>query len=435
MRNLLLTAIVWCGVAAGAAEPGVVVTFSGDALLKGSGEAAGVAVAKVAPKVDLYIFPDLPATPKALWSSWGDGCVAADGKYYTSIGNHLDYDAGEGQARVYAYDPATKGVKLVVNVRDVVPDPRYAAGKIHGRIDQGRDGLLYFATYYGKTPEKGSEQTKASFIGSALLRYDPVSGKAEMLGAPVPKQGVPTSLTDAGRMILYGYAAYSDDFIVYDLAKRELKYRGGGDTQKTSRNLMLDRNGRVYYAQDDGGVMRYDPQTNRVTATKAKLPAGKKGGEGSAGGLRASTGAGADGVIYGATHGGALFAFDPEAETVKELGETWPGGQYTAVMERSGDGRFVYYAPGAHGSGARIGTPVVQWDVKAGTKKVLGYLNPAARERLNYNVGGTYNLKVSPDGSRLFVTFNGAMLDAPGKKEQTFGTPSVAVVEVPAAER
>src|SRR5687767_14115212 len=106
MRNLLLAAIVWCGVAAGAAEPGKFVTFTGDALLKGPGDVAGVTVAKAAPKVDLYLFPELPMAPKALWSSWGDGCVAADGKYYTSIGNHLDYDAGEGQARVYAYDPA-----------------------------------------------------------------------------------------------------------------------------------------------------------------------------------------------------------------------------------------------------------------------------------------------------------------------------------------
>jgi hypothetical protein len=130
-----------------------------------------------------------------------------------------------------------------------------------------------------------------------------------------------------------------------------------------------------------------------------------------------------------------MFSFDPNAETVKPLGENWPGGQYTAVMDLSPDGRFVYYAPGAHGSGAKIGTPVVQYDVKGGTKKVLTYLNPVAREKLKYNVGGTYNLKVAPDGSKLFITFNGAMLDAPGKKEQTFGLPSIAVIEIPKEER
>jgi sugar lactone lactonase YvrE len=413
-------------VGAGGAEW---VTLSGDALLKGPD--AGVPVAKVAPVVDLYLFADLPAAPKALWSSWGDGCVASDGKYYAAIGNHLDYDAGEGQSRVYSYDPATKAVKLVVNVRDVVPDRNYAAGKIHARIDQGRDGWLYFATYYGKTPEKASEATRASYVGSALLRYDPASGKTEMLGAPVPKQGVPTSVTDGRRMLMFGYAAYSGDFFVYDLAKRELRFRGGGEKQRGSRNIMLDREGRAYFGQDDGSIAQYDAGTNQIAVTRAKLPGtAEKGGT-----LRASSPPNGQGIVYGVTQGGTMFAFDPAAQTVTSLGENWPGGQYTAVMVLSPDERFVYYAPGAHGGGARIGTPVVQWDVKSGQKKVLAFLNPLGRERLNYNVGGTYNMKIAPDGSKLFITFNGAMLDAPGKKEQTFGLPCIAVVEIPKEER
>src|SRR4051812_45468591 len=42
-------------------------------------------VAKVAPKVEIAFFAGLEDRGKGtLWSSWGDGCVAGNGKYYTS---------------------------------------------------------------------------------------------------------------------------------------------------------------------------------------------------------------------------------------------------------------------------------------------------------------------------------------------------------------
>ena len=411
-------------------------TFAGSELLRGAPPPAGVRVAEVGPSVRLHVFDDLPSDgPKTLWSSWGDGCLASDGKYYTGIGNHLDYEAGRGQSRVYALDPKTRAVKLVVNVRDVVPDDRYAAGKIHAKIDQGKDGWLYIATYYGKTPEKASPAIRESFIGSALLRHDPGTGKTEMLGAPVPKQGIPTSVMDRDRMMLYGYAAYSGDFVAYDLAKQELKFRGGGEHQLGGRNIILDAKGRAYFGRSDGFLARYDPQSNRVTVTRAKLPEGPGRGNKERASLRASTRADPKGVVYGVMSDGTMFAFDAETEEVKGLGENWPGGEYTAVMELSPDGRHVYYAPGAHGSGARIGTPVVQFDVRSGQKKVIAYLNPVCRERLNYNIGGTYNLKISADGARLFVTFNGARVNPSARREETFGVPSIAVIDIPREER
>jgi hypothetical protein len=362
--------------------------------------------------------------------------VGSDGIYYTSVGNHLDYDAGVGQSRVYAYDPAARSLKVVVDVREVLPDGRYAAGKIHGKIDRGRDGWLYFATYYGKTPEKGSDQTRASFVGSALFRHDPKAGKTEFLGAPVPRQGVPTSVVDARRMLMFGYAAYSGDFFVYDLAGRGLTYRGGGAEQSGSRSLMVDARGRAYFGKTDGTLGRYDPATNRVEVTTARLPVAAGADKKEAGFLRAAAGPAADGTIYGVTNTGTLFAFDPAKEAVTVMGENYPGGgAYTAVMALSPDGRFLYYAPGAHGSGAGLGTPVVQYDVKGRRAKVIAYLNPLLREKLKYNIGGTYNLKLSADGGTLFATFNGAMLEAGAKKEQTFGLPCVVMVSIPKEER
>ena len=134
------------------------------------------------------------------------------------------------------------------------------------------------------------------------------------------------------------------------------------------------------------------------------------------------------------TQAGVLLAFDPKTETVKNLGLNFAEGEYTAVMVLSPDDRYVYYAPGAHGSGARIGAPVVQYNVSTGQRKVLAFLNPVLRERFQYNVGGTYNMKISRDGSKLFITFNGAEVLDRAKRDETFGLPSLVVINLPRAE-
>jgi hypothetical protein len=51
------------------------------------------------------------------------------------------------------------------------------------------------------------------------------------------------------------------------------------------------------------------------------------------------------------------------------------------------------------------------------------------KSKLSYNLGGTYNLKC--DAERLFVTFNGAKVVEGARKVETFGLPSLVVVELP----
>ena len=433
----LRTLLVCIGLVALAAsvDAAQLVTLSGPELLKSPPDKT-FTVAANAPTVDVLLIDDLPQGPKGtLWSSWGDGCLASNGRYYLGIGNHLDVSKGRGESRVYEYDPAAKRLKLVVNVRDLIPDERIAAGKIHARIDEGKDGWLYFATYWGKIPT--DQDMRAGFLGSALLRYDPRTSKSENLGTPVPGQGLPTSITDGQRMVMYAYAVKSGDLIAYDLENRRRIYQGSGDIQEGSRNIMLDRDGNAYFSTKDGRLARYDRNLGEVRITKARLPDGQveAPAHDAKVSLRASTLAAPDGLIYGVTHAGILFSFDPRSEGITDLGPTLGGGQYTAVLELSPDARFVYYAPGAHGSATRIGTPIVQYDVKNKTHRVLAFLNAPLRQRLNYNIGGTYNLKLSADGSTLYGTFNGAPPVEGARREETFGKPCVIVLHIPQEER
>jgi hypothetical protein len=395
---------------------------------------AAAAAAVTPPTVDVWVFADLPAQARGtLWSSWGDGRLASNGRYYTSIGNHLELAAGRGESRVYEYDPASKSVRQIVNIRDIVADPNIAAGKIHARIEETADGRLWFATYWGKGPKEADWQ--AGFAGSGLFGHDPRDGRTEYLGVPVPGQGLPTSILDPKRNRLYFLAAYSNDFIAYDLDTREIKYRGNGDIQEGTRNIMLDARGQAWFSVTDGFLARYNPDDNQVTVSKAQLPGGDSPGRRGGRSLRASTAPARDGVIYGITRAGHMFRFDPAAQTVTSLGLNHGNGEYTAVMVLSPDDKYVYYAPGAHGSGARIGSPVVQYDVAANRHKVLAWLNPVLRAALNYNVGGTYNMQISPEADRLFITFNGASLDDSARRVSAFGRPCIVVVHIPKEER
>jgi len=135
------------------------------------------------------------------------------------------------------------------------------------------------------------------------------------------------------------------------------------------------------------------------------------------------------------TSEGRLFSFDPKAEAVKDLGPNFAAGDYTAVMALSPDEKYLYYAPGAHGSSGKIGVPVVQYEIATGKRKVLAFLQRPLREQLKYNLGGTYNLQIDPAGERLFITFNGAAYEPNNPRMGHSGRPAVIVLHMPASER
>lgn len=385
-------------------------------------------VAKVPPKVDVAFFGSLDKSKKGtLWSSWGDGCLAENGKYYTSIGDHLGID---GQSYIYEYDPARKVLRRVVDVlRDIMHMlGLYGHGKIHSGIHQGADGWLYFTTYWGKHREIETALAKG-YEGSILLRYHPKTGEVQNLGAIVPKQGLPASIFDAKRGLLYFHAVYEGNIAVYDINKQKRIFLGGADKTGGNRTFLLGQDGEVFFSTEQGTLHYYDPQANSLKTTTAQLPesANKKKGNS----LRASARASRTGLLYGMTAAGQLFSFNPKKEKVKDLGPNFLDGDYTAVMALSPDEKYLYFAPGAHGSGNRVGTPVVQFEIATGKRKVLAFLRDPLFDRFQYKIGGTYSLQISDDGGTLYFTFNGAQESERG----TFGTPSVVVVHIPSSER
>src|SRR6185436_13987818 len=116
--------------------------------LQSGKDIAAFDVARTAPRVELAFHDQLgpDAASRRLWSSWGDICVASDGRVYCAIGDHGNDAGGDARCFLYRWDPATKRLSQIVDMNRVVP-PRTgqpAWSKVHAKIDEGPDGKILF---------------------------------------------------------------------------------------------------------------------------------------------------------------------------------------------------------------------------------------------------------------------------------------------------
>lgn len=388
-----------------------------------------VEVAKTAPKVDFMFYPgqSYPGNP---WSNWGDS-LAVGGKYYASIGDHL---APAGNAFIYEYDPATQKLRQLADIGKVLalPAGHYAPGKVHGRLDMGSDGWLYFSTHRGSTKVTTDE---FHYKGDWVMRCNPKTGKTEIVAhAPVPKHCIPCSVLDPKRLIFYGGTAPGVDkagdgiqFFAYDIAAKKLLYSGPNGP---SRYMMFaPSTGRVYFGPGKDGegeskLVRFDP-----TKPGAPEPIDAKMG------VRTATDETTDGFIYTISSGqgegnAAIYSFNTKTEKAEALGSAAVGTQdYITSIDADPTGRYLYYVPGAHGGSERDGSPVVQFDTKTKRKKVIAFLHSFYSEKFGCTLKGTFSSAVDPAGDKLYVTWNNS------RGTKVWDSCVLTVIHIPASER
>jgi hypothetical protein len=365
----------------------------------------GVLIAKTAPTVDFLFYPCQTYKAK-IWSNWGDG-LAINGKYYSSVGDH---DAPKGNAYVYEYDPAKKALRLLTDIASLLGNLLYLPGKIHGRLDLGKDGWLYFSTHRGGT---NVTNDKYEYKGDWIIKCDPKTGKAEVVAhGPVPKHCIPNSVLDPERMIFYGGTAPGlgkDDvngvmFFSYDVANKKLLYSCPDGPPRYM--ILANSTGKVYYVPGSdgnvGAMMRYDPAKPAMPPVKLAAQLG----------LRAATQETKDGMVYTVSKGGkggksTLFSFNTKTEEAKEIGPVSVGTQeYITSLDIDPTGRYVYYIPGAHGRSENDGSAVVQFDTKTKTRKVIAFLHPYFKDKIGAIPTGTFSSAIDPAGDKLYITWN-----------------------------
>jgi hypothetical protein len=395
-------------------------------------------VALAPPTVRLAYHQDLgpDAIKRRLWSSWGDLCLAADGRIYCGIGDHGDDAGGDARCFLYCWDPKTRSLAKVVDVNSLLPNVQRHSrfSKLHAKIDEGPDGGIYFSG----TLNDGNRAGTPNYVwseqcpGGQLYRYDPRTGKAEVFANLPARRCTATSLIDHERNIWWCNleAGEGNALFALDLATRRPLFQAPDGSLGFNRNFALAKDGSIFYNGADG-LYRCDARTRELVPTGATW--------GDSPGMRCSTPESAGGEIFGITHKTSqLFRLTAKTGQLELLGPNWLAGSYTAVCLLSPDERFLYYLPGAHGQAFKDGTPVVQYDIARKQQKVLAFLAPVCEAELGYVPAGTYGVKLSADGGTLYVNFNGHAADRlrpAAMKPNGFGLCAFAAIGIPASER
>jgi hypothetical protein len=191
--------------------------------------------------------------------------------------------------------------------------------------------------------------------------------------------------------------------------------------------ILANSTGRVYYTPGKDAVaplVRFDPAK---PGPPEKLTAEL--------GLRAATQETPNGKVYTVSTGqggreATLFAFDTKTEKVEPLGPAAVGTQqYITTLDADPTGRFLYYLPGAHGGSEADGTPVVQYDTRTRTRKVIAFLHPFYQSKYGCTLKGTYSAAVDATGGRLYITWNAS------RGTRAWDCCALTVVHIPEEER
>lgn len=401
--------------------------------------ADGFIVAREPPVVDLAFHQGLgtDAASRRLWSSWGDIALAADGRVYCGIGDHGDDAGGDARCFLYRWDPGAKTLQQIVDMNKVVP-PRPgqpAWSKVHAKIDEASDGKIYFCCTLNAGNRAGDERygwTK-ELPGAQLYRFDPETGQTEVFANLPPKRCTATSRLDRKRNIWWCNleAGNGDALYGLDLATRKVVFQSADGDVGFNRNFALLGDGAILFNAKDSYLGHVDSSVRTLRQLDVAFSETK--------GMRASTRESADHFVYGSTHGSnQLFRYQTQTSKLELLGFNWLNGQYTTVIVLSPDERFLYYLPGAHGKAFLHGTPVVQYEIATGSRKVLAFLAEGLEEQTGFVPGGTYGIKLSKDGGTLYVNFNGHAAEhqrSSRMKPIGFGLCAFAAIHIPDSER
>jgi sugar lactone lactonase YvrE len=399
---------------------------------------AAYTVAKEAPTVDLTFHSNLGpnAAGRRLWSSWGDICLATDGKVYCGIGDHGDDAGGDARCFLYVWDPVAKTLAQIIDMNRVITPQQGqpAWSKVHAKIDQGSDGKIYFSCTLndGNRANAGNFRWTKNLPGGQLYQYDPAKRQTAVVATlPNAPRCTATSLYDRARNTWWcnlevgGNALYG-----LDLGSRKPVFQSADGAVAFNRNFAIDRAGNLYFNGPSANLWKYDRGTNRIAQSKSNF--------GKSPGMRSSTRESRNGQIFGTTHGtGLLWRYTPARDELTMLGPCWLTGDYVTVAELSPDERFVYYLPGAHGQATRSGTPVIQYDLANNRRKVIAFLARAFETGHDYVPAGTYGIKISADGGTLYVNFNGHPTRNLPKhlRPNGFGLCAFAAIHIPRSER
>ncbi len=189
-----------------------------------------------------------------------------------------------GVVKVVRYNEKTDALDYLFDADKMVNDPRDSGRatqcKIHYSFAPSmHDGVMYMATHLSGppidqpaySPWRSWHDPKRCFRGSALMAYDTQRDEVLWWDTLLPKEGCRCLLHDEERGLLYSLTYPRDHFVIYDIEKRERRDIGRIGSIN-AQVLFMDKKHRIWTTSDDGRLIRYDPEKDRLECSPYILP-------------------------------------------------------------------------------------------------------------------------------------------------------------------
>jgi hypothetical protein len=207
--------------------------------------------------------------------------VGPDGRIYAAA---CAEGVPGGVVKPVRYNEQRDSLDYLFDLGKTVNDPgdsgRATQCKIHySFVPSMHDGIMYMATHVSGPPidlpvydETYSwHDEKRAYRGSALIAYDTRKDQVLWWDTLIPKEGCRCLLHDEERGLLYAMSCPRDHMTCYDLKTRKRRDLGR-ISSINPQTLFLDKKHRVWTTNDDGHLVRYSPDTDRIEVSPLILP-------------------------------------------------------------------------------------------------------------------------------------------------------------------
>lgn len=273
-------------------------------------------------KLNIYTHKDFIDFDSAYW-----GLGSTSKEIFIALCSH---DPSKS-ASLFSFNRKSKKIKKIFSLSELIENENnfLPEGKIHTPIFNENNKKLYFATHFAYPFGKPQ---RIRYQGGHIINFDLKTRKPKDLGIPVRNNGVLSMILDEKRLRIYGLAAPSHEFFVYDVHLKKVFNLGKISNGSICRSLVLDNVGNVYGAFEENNLFKFNYKKFCLEHLKVKLftKNGKarewrgeyRGGVNYIGRniWRSAVWHDKTKVIYGIHAAGSeLFSFDPNRELVKNL--------------------------------------------------------------------------------------------------------------------
>lgn len=210
-------------------------------------------------------------------SSWDYAISPGGHHYFSACAESLD----SYYLRLYEYLPETNECKRILGLEDVaITYPRtIRASKIHSSLSFLPDGKILFATHTTAAapghprwmPFAYYDHPWEGFPGSNVLIYDPMTGKTEDLGIPVPRESIYGGLYEETTHSFYFFGYHRGHAYRFDLASRRVTDFGQATEFGTWRTIP-GTDGNLYGTTASGRLLRINIQKQCIEDIPFNFP-------------------------------------------------------------------------------------------------------------------------------------------------------------------